>query len=261
MSNKNVVTKAADKQLPALAGMYEEDAGGGFETADSTAYAIPFLAILQALSPQLNKQDGLYIKGAEQGMLLNSATAQTFDGEAGVIVVPCYYKQSFTHWQPRDTGGGFLGEVQASDPILLQTKDEKGELTLPDGTYFTDTRTHYVLIVDEDGGFTPAVVSMSSTQIKKSRQWMTRMQNIKLKRKDGSLFTAPMFSNMYRLTTVPESNAQGSWYGWKVETLQPVDDANLYQAAKAFRDSVKAGEVKEQVPASAGAEKDVPEEF
>jgi hypothetical protein len=246
--NTPAVTKP---NLPALAGMYEEDAGGGFESADKDSYAIPFLSILQALSPQLNKQDGAYIKGAEQGMILNTATQEVFDGDKGIIVVPSAFKRSFTHWQARDAGGGFLGEHKVDDPILEQAqRNDRGALALQDGTYFNDSRAHYVLLLDDVGGFQPALISMTSTQIKKSRQWMTRMQNLKMRRADGSVFTPPMYSHAYKLTTVPESNNQGSWYGWKIELVGPVEDSFIYQSAKQFRDSIIAGEVKEQLPVS-----------
>jgi hypothetical protein len=58
------------------------------------------------------------------------------------------------------------------------------------------------------------------------------------------MFTPPMFSHIYKLTTIPQSNDQGSWYGWKVELVEELTDASLYQAAKKFRDAVKAGEAK-----------------
>ena len=49
---------------------------------------IPFIRILQALSPQLNKQDSLYIKGAEQGDIFNTVNQEIYKADEGVIVVP-----------------------------------------------------------------------------------------------------------------------------------------------------------------------------
>ena len=37
--------------LPAVMGMFEEDAGIGIETADKDSFAIPFSTLLQGLSP------------------------------------------------------------------------------------------------------------------------------------------------------------------------------------------------------------------
>lgn len=230
--------------------MFEADAGGGFENADAESYAIPFLAILQSGSPQCKKSDGAYIKGAEEGMLFNTVTQQLFDGDEGVFVIPCYYKRAFTKWEDSDKGG-FRGEVTASDPVVSAGRvNSEGHLIDNEGNLLVDTRTHYVLVRTPDGDYQPAVISMSSTQIKKSRQWMSKMNNIKMKRGDGSLFTPPMFSHMYKVSTVPESNDKGSWFGWKVELVEPLSEAAVYAAAKEFRAAVSSGEVKEQVPQS-----------
>ena len=69
------------------------------------------------------------------------------------------------------------------------------------------------------------------------------MQSVKIQGKNG-LFTPPMYSQMYKLTTVAESNDKGKWFGWEVERIGPVEDAAVYQAAKAFATSVDSGDVK-----------------
>jgi hypothetical protein len=69
------------------------------------------------------------------------------------------------------------------------------------------------------------------------------MQSVKVAGKNG-LFTPPMYSQVYRLTTAAESNDKGKWFGWEVERIGPVEDATVYQAAKAFALSVNAGDVK-----------------
>lgn len=262
--------------------MMEQDAGGGFESADRDAYAVPFISILQSGSPQVKRSDGAYIKGAEEGMFYNSVTQEVQSGEevvsegdrkgkpGGLLVVPCYYKRSFTRWAPRDSGGGLRGEYSPSDPILTQCRGEGGSEVgfggrlLPDkegkfhpksSDMLNDTRTHYVLVLrDKEGkfattledvdGFSPAVISVTSTQIRKSRLWMSKMNDLKLKRQDGTLFTPPMFSHVYALTTVPEQNDQGSWYGWRIETLEQLARVDIYSAARDFRNAIKAGEVK-----------------
>ena len=232
-----------------LVGQFEDDAGAGFEQADANAYAIPFLTVLQSMSPQCKKSDGAYIKGAEEGMLFNSVTQEVFSGEEGVTVIPCYFKRTFIKWAPRDSGGGFKGELMPSDPQIAAGRvDKDGRLIDAEGNLLADTRTHYVLVLDGKGGYQPAVISLASSQIKKSRNWMSKMNGIKMQRADGTHFTPAMFSHQYKITTVPESNDKGSWFGLKVETLGPVESAELYQAAKSFRDAVSNGEVKEQMP-------------
>lgn len=245
------------------AGMYEQDAEAGFEDADVDAYAIPYFTILQALSPQCLKTDGAYIKGAEAGELYNSVSETHLNGDTGVEIVPVHYKRSFIEWKPRTSGGGFVAEHSAmvGQALLKEcNKSESGQDVFPDGNLLVDTRSHYVLILNSDGSFDRAVMSMSSTQMKKSRRWMTVMQNIKMEREDKSTFTPPMFSHKYLVTSVPESNDQGSWFGWKIVTGSQIEDANLYAMAKAFREQILSGEAKEQAPAAAG-NADTTEEF
>ena len=69
--------------------------GTGLEDTSSDDFAIPFLQLLQALSPQLNKNDGKYVKGAEQGNIFNTVTGEATDGDEGLIVVPCYYNKKY----------------------------------------------------------------------------------------------------------------------------------------------------------------------
>ena len=238
---------------------YDEDAGAGFDTADKDAYAIPFVSILQAGSPQVKKSDGAYIKGAEEGFIFNSVTQEVVTGEEGIKVVPCYYMRRFVRWGARETGGGFKAEYTADDPIINTAKvvdgrsyfpDENGEVNPKSSDVLVDTRNHYVLVVREDGSFSPAVVSMTSSQLKKSRQWMSKMDGLKFTGKDGQVKTKPMFSHFYQLTTVPESNDAGSWFGYKITLGEEVASVNpgLYAAAKAFQKSITAGEVKTQPP-------------
>jgi hypothetical protein len=93
----------------------------------------------------------------------------------------------------------------------------------------------------------PALIVMKSTQLKKSRKWNSMMQSVKVEGKNG-LFTPPMFSQIYRLTIVSESNAKGNWHGWEIEKVGAVDDAGIYGIAKTFAASIKAGEVKAKPP-------------
>lgn len=266
MANAN--TEVDVKKNTALAVVdYDDDAGSGFEQADKDAFAIPFLSVLQSGSPQVKKSDGAYIKGAEEGSLFNSVTQEIAAGEAGVKVIPCYYTRRFVRWGAREAGGGFKAEYTSDDPIISTVKNIDGRSYFPeaDGSVnpkasdiLVDTRNHYVLIVRDDGSFSPAVVSMTSSQLKKSRQWMSKMDGLKFTGKDGQVKTKPMFSHLYTLSTVPESNDSGSWFGYKVtlgEEVSAVSPA-LYSAAKAFQKSITAGEVKVQQPMAESAAED-----
>ena len=68
------------------------------------------------------------------------------------------------------------------------------------------------------------------------------MQSIKLKGKNG-MFTPASFSHQYVLKTSQQSNDKGSWFGWEVTKLGPVENADLYHQAKSFAESISKGDV------------------
>jgi len=248
--SKALAEKNVD-QLPALASQFEEEANHGFEQADQDSYAVPFMSIIQSLSPQRDKKDGAYIDGAAEGMIFNSATGELWDAEDGkqpLKAIPVHFKRSFVEWGPRESGGGFVAEHTVEDgKELLKScvRNAKGQDELPNGNYLVDTRTHYIIAVHEDGTTEPAVINMSSTQTKKSRRWMTVMQNLKMTGAGGRKFTPPMYSHYYELSTISESNDKGRWHGWSFKNVGVVDDNDHFETAKAFRDAITAGNVKE----------------
>ena len=133
-------------------------------------------------------------------------------------------------------------------------KNEKGLDILPNGNSLVDTRSHFVLILGNDGSVQPSILSMSSTQMKKSRQWMSVMKGIQLMNKKGKHYTPPMFSHTYTLKTVPESNDKGSWFGWGIEIDAIVKSADIVGAAVAFKEAVQGGRAKVDHSKAGGGE-------
>ena len=58
-------------------------------------------------------------------------------------------------------------------------------------------------------------------------------------------YTPPSYSHLYQLTTVPEKNDKGSWYGWKIDLLSEVEEVALYNQAKAFAATVNEPQLTE----------------
>lgn len=245
MSKKEDTLPAVSNNLPADGSMFESDCGAGFEDAnDAECYAIPFLKMLQKGSPQVDEDHPMFaslgIPDAKPGMLVNSVTNKIMP--EGVRFLPCYFRRSFIRWG--DNQGGYKGEYSPADPLVGQTvRDEKGKDSLGDGTHLEDTRSHYGLIIMPDGMIEPALIAFASTQTKKSRNWMTQLNNLRVKGKNG-LITPPMFASLWELSAVTESNDQGSWKGWKIafDRYLSSDEAHLYQAAKQFKESILMGD-------------------
>lgn len=236
---------------------FAADAGGGMEGASQDSFAIPFLSVLQKGSPQVDEASGVAIEGARGGMLFETVSGKLISGKDGAVLVPCAYRRVFLRWGAKDAQGGFKGEVSPDD-IAQMRADKKiiemdGRLYAPleDGSVnekkcdrFSDTRNHYCMLIDPDtGGYTPVLLSLTSTQIKKSKVLMSLLAGTKLTNADGTYYTPPTFACKVRLTTVPESNDKGTWHGVKFEAAGFVDRADVYEAAKAFNKSVSKGAV------------------
>jgi len=223
--------------------MFEADANQGVENLTHEDLALPFLKILGQLSPEVNKRDGKYVQGAEAGMIYNSVTGELFDGEKGIEVIPCHYKLEYIEWQDRGEGSGAPVAIHSSSSDIM-TKTTRGadyKDRLPNGNYIEKTASHFVVVNSN----TPstALIAMKSTQLKISRKWNSMMASIKMKGKNG-MFTPAFFSHTYKLRTTQQSNDKGTWFGWEVSKIGPVQDAVLYQQAKSFADSVSKGDVK-----------------
>lgn len=250
---------AKKKETSVSADLMDEifDFAGEGTSYDSSEMQIPFVRILQALSPQLKKREAEYIEGAEQGDMFNNVTGQLWTGEQGIRVVPCFQTTKYLMFTPRDQGGGFKGEIAASDPMLQRTTRSGSKEILPTGDELVKSDQHFCLILDDEGGFEPAVIDMKSTQLKVSRRWKTQIAMQKMKHpKNGQMFTPPLFGTIWKLTTVEESNDQGSWFNYQVENLGMVEDREILMEAKLFRESVAAGEVKaapEEGPSTASS--------
>jgi hypothetical protein len=84
---------------------------------------------------------------------------------------------------------------------------------------------------------------MKATQLKVSRKWNSMMMGIKLQGKNG-LFTPPTYSHIYNLKTVQMSNDKGTWFGWDVTKVGPVEKKEVYELSKNFAEQISKGKVK-----------------
>ena len=230
-----------EKSDVALTSMFEQDQAGGMEGMGSGDFAMPFLRVLGQLSPEVNKRDAKYVDGAEPGMIFNTVTRQTYDGETGVNLVPCGYKREYVEWSDRGEGTSAPVAIHSVESGIIKdtTRGADYKDRLPNGNYLENTASYFVLTED----MSQALITMKSTQLKISRSWNSMMNSIKLKGKSG-MFTPASYSHVYNLSTVQQSNDKGTWFGWNVTKVGPVQDKLLYVAAKQFAGKVNAMPVK-----------------
>lgn len=240
---KEVVAPQAQMTAVALNDMYAADGGSGFENVNaSTDAAIPFIGILQSLSPQVKRGSASQILGAQEGDFYNNVTREVIKGV--ITVVPCAFKKVWVEWVPRESGGGFV--QQHPDDSLLKTCsiDEKRNRVLPNGNHLVETAYHFVLVKRVDGRLERAVISMTKTQLKHSRRWMTQMMEIQLRLPNGRVIQPPpMYSHEYDFATFLEEKHQNSWYSFKLTGLRIITEAEVYVRAKKFHAEVTSGSV------------------
>lgn len=234
--------------------------GAGFEGADRDSFAIPFIQILQKMSPKVDEDNAEYIPGAKAGMLYNTVTGQLYDGKEGFVVVPCAYKRSFIQWGGRESAeGGYKGEFTVEEFEAMQADETKvvvvdgrpykpdadGKVNEKKSDYYADTRSHYVIVVDsKTGEFGSAILSLASSQIKASKKLLTSLQQKKVDVPGRGLRTPPTYANLVRVTTVGKSNEKGAWSGVEFSLIGLVQDKNVYEAARDFYKIVISGEAK-----------------
>ena len=184
--------------------------GTGLEDTDSGDYAIPFVRVLQSGSPQLKKNHAKYIEGASQGMLFNTVSNAVYDGDEGILVIPCAYTKKYIEWVPRDAGGGIVNSEHTVDILKSATQNEKKKYL--------------------------------SSQLSFSRRWNSMLKTSRVKNSAGDMVLAPMFANVYRIKTVEQSNDLGSWYGFTVEKEKPTP-IDLARLARDFMTAARSGNV------------------
>ena len=240
MNQKAEITKRENAGALATVN-FEADANKGSQNIAQDDLALPFLKVLGQLSPEVNKQNSKYVKGAEPGMIINTVTNELHDGSKGVNVLPVYYKRQYIEWQERGTSTGAPVHIyEAGDDIPKTTRGKDNKDRLPNGNYLETTASHFVLLLGNNPS--TALVSMKATQLKISRKWNSQMMSLKMKGKNG-MFTPPTYSHIYNLKTVQMSNDKGTWFGWDVSLIGPVKDQSVYAVAKNFSERVNTGEV------------------
>ena len=233
---KQVATKK--ENLPS-AGLFEADAQKGFENVKTESLAPPILKLLQNGSAEAQKRNQNYVEGAEPGMFLNTVTKQLYDGDKGIMVIPCHYKLEYQEWADYGTGSGRPENIypDTSDVLDKTTKGPDGKDRLQNGNYILTVGQHFVIILGTKSSGT-AMISMSSSQGKVSRKWNSMMKSITLDGEQGP-YTPPSFSHMYKLSSVLNTGKGNQWYGYNVEKVGMLEDAKMYERAKKFYEAIR----------------------
>ena len=220
--------------------LFRDDANKGFENVRQDSLALPILKLLQNGSGEAQKRNQNYVEGAEPGMFLNTVTKKLYDGDKGIYVIPCYHKTEYQEWAEFGTGSGRPENIYPADSdILSKTTKDGARDRLPNGNYILNVHQNFVLIVGDDGHAESALISMSASQGKVAKKWLS-LQMSQTMSDDQGTFTPASFAFAYKLTSVLNSGKGNQWYGYNVVTTGAVKNADLYKRAKQFHDSLEA---------------------
>lgn len=198
----------------------------GLENVSSEDLGIPFLEIVQKGSPEFDsthaKHSEKKIEGCKPGDLFDSLAREVIPQP--IMFVPCLYQKLYVEWKPRGSGGG-IAKTHSSPEILTECRrNDKNQDVLRNGNIIVTTAYFFGLKLN--GTHKPAIISLTSTQLKKAKLWLNIATAIKVETPKG-MITPPLFSHKYALTTGPESNVKGSWFGWKIECAGMLEDPAL----------------------------------
>ena len=239
---KQVQTKSNGSAVAILSEF--EGVDTGFEEMGADDLQLPRLKLLQAMSPELENDEAL-----RAGQILNSVTGDSWSSEQGVKVVPCVYHKTYVEWAPVGSGAKGPVAVHQSKEVMNDTiRADDGKYYKNDnsGNYIEETANYFVLIIGGKGETSQAVVSMKSSQLTPSRNWNSKMKNLKIEKAPGEYFPAPMWSHSYFLKSEKAKNGDKTWYKWKVEVDGQLEKLPQIKEAKSFAEDMSAAKDKLQ---------------
>lgn len=193
------VTKKGSTEIVDV-GMFDGQ-DSGFEGTDAGTFKTPFLKILQALSPELQKDDSKHIPGAEQGDYCNSATQDLYKN-LNVIVLKV--EHILVVWQPER--GGFVGRYPRSmenDIVATREGMKKWDANM---NSVVDTIELYCVNADDPSDI--FIFPLSKASIKHAKSFATRLRLLKANGKPVNV----SWAGVWNISTVKESNKEGTWY-------------------------------------------------
>lgn len=254
------MSKAVAKKKDTAVGQvqdYGDFSGAGLDHVTAEERVVPFINVLQALSPEVEELDD-----AKSGMLFNKGTQELYVSDEGFLFLPVLRQSAYVEWTPRTKGGGLVGRHDRNSEVVIEAKKaaaDRGEdprFTLlwtgePDeSNELRETYYLYGLLLEESGDsyeiVGPALLSFGSTKIKVYKNWLNSVLSLKGK--------PPIFAHPLRVTTTKQKNTKGEFYNYKLSPAKGSiaasqlqmegDDLELMKTAHKFAAQVSEGEFK-----------------
>ena len=221
-SNKSVAVKPDSGQLVLMTDTVPDyinaGRGRGSENVEMSDIVIPRIELIQPLSPAKDKKDPAYIEGIEEGQLFNTVTRQSY-GEH-LSFVPVYFRKVHLLFKARKAGGGFRGSFSSAEEAeaAKRIQDSPGDHEV------IECAEHFCLALNPSGGYEEAIIAMTKTKLKVSRQLNSLVR----------LRGGDRFSFVYQLGSVQQKNDKGTYWNFSVKPLGFPAQALYTEASKIY---------------------------
>lgn len=258
MSNDKSVTTTQSGGMALTAdelALMSEGAASGTESFSPKHTIVPYLFIVQGASDYVKRGQAKFIAEAREGDIMDTLLLRP---SAEAFFIPCKFEEHSSEWRPNQ--GGIVAQY-FTDHSKYQSSAKKGaddfegmSRKTVEGNDITLVPTYYGLLANpETGRGRPVVLTMAGTQAKKSRRINGLIDALEFTTAEGVSQTAPIYSQIFKLTTVPEQNKEGKTFaGWRVDlvglTLKAPGGRDLWQQAQMVRKQVEEGLMRMAAP-------------
>lgn len=194
---------------------FGDDAGKGYENQSNDDIQIPFLEVLQGLSPRVVDEDS----DLKAGMIFNTVSQEAVKSSEGLVIIPVTTQHLFVEWVPRLKGGGYVGTHAPESDVVQKAKAEAvkfGKYQVKENDL---VETFYVYALDAETG-NYMIIPFVSTKIKPYKTWNSACKLFNHTAYDIPK-RPPMFAHKVRLTTEKESRAGGDSYNYRMTPVNP----------------------------------------
>lgn len=192
---------------------FGEHAGAGTKNMTGADQAIPFMSLLQALS-KVVADPSMKVEGAQPGMIMDSVSKQLYDGEKGIVFLPCNTARVYVAWKGEPGSGTVAGRYAPNDSVVKTAarKFAFNEMQDPEGNRLVETFYVIGMILNED--LQPqgmGIISFTSTKIKAYKESIGVLRTL-----PGD---APLYAFPLRITTKPETRPKGTSFNFVIRPL------------------------------------------
>lgn len=184
-----------------LSFMQQGEGYTGFENTYEESFKIPFLKVLNDLSPEIKASSASRIEGAQVGMMCNSATGELY---SSVDVIVLKVDHVLTVWKPNR--GGFMGRFPKTDEEKIVARSVGPRKYTKEDNEVNDTMEF--LCVNANNPSDMFVITMSVSSFKYGRNFAT---NLRMLSNNGSP-VGVCYAGVWTIKTVLDRNDQNEWY-------------------------------------------------